>query len=123
MKVTIEIPAEFVERLTEIEARLMRIEELLRKANERKPHQENSPQQRVDKPSAKSGMLTIPQFAQQVQRNRQTVYGWIRTGKMPAGAVVMIQGSLRINWPVYQQSIRSLNGGGNGVEDVRWPDS
>jgi len=114
-----EIWTEFGERLKRIEARLTRIEGLLLKnANGQASHQDKRP-----KTSAEMELLTVPQFSQRVGRNRQTVYFWIRSGKMSSESVVMVQGSLRINWPVYQQSIRSLNGGGNGVEDVRWPDS
>jgi len=53
-------------------------------------------------------LLTIPQFAEKVHRNRQTVYGWIRTGKMPPESVVMVQGHLEVNFTVYRQSIRTV---------------
>jgi len=53
-------------------------------------------------------MLTVPQFAKRVHRNRQTAYAWIRNGKMPAGSVVMVQGHLEVNYTVYRQSIKPV---------------
>jgi hypothetical protein len=63
---------------------------------------------RIENDPADQELVTIPQFAQRVHRNRQTVYGWIRTGKMPPGCIVMVQGHLEINWTVYQRSIRTV---------------
>jgi hypothetical protein len=54
--------------------------------------------------------LTVPEFAKRVHRNRQTVYGWIRTHQMPAGSVVKVHGHLEIDWTVYEeQSIQAVN--------------
>jgi len=53
-------------------------------------------------------MLTVPQFAERVHRNRQTAYGWIRNGKMPPGSVVMVQGHLEVNYTVFRQSIKPV---------------
>jgi len=62
----------------------------------------------IDEEHGDHELLTIPQFAEKVHRNRQTVYGWIRTGKMPPESVVMVQGHLEVNYSVYRQSIRTV---------------
>jgi len=66
------------------------------------------PIRRIDEEPGDHELLTIPQFAEKVHRNRQTVYGWIRTGKMPPESVVMVQGHLEVNFTVYRQSIRTV---------------
>jgi hypothetical protein len=53
-------------------------------------------------------MLTVPQFAKRVHRNRQTCYGWIRTRKMPPGSVVMVHGHLEVDWTVWQQGLTKV---------------
>jgi len=88
--------------LKKIEQRLSSIETLLRQR---------------DKPSATTiptnghhpEYLTVPQFAERVGRNKMTVYKWVRLGQMPPGSVVEVQKLLRINWTVYEQSIRPRN--------------
>jgi|SRR5215472_5119739 len=66
------------------------------------------PIRRIHEGDGDHELLTIPQFAEKVHRNRQTVYGWIRTGKMPPESVVMVQGHLEVNFTVYRQSIRTV---------------
>jgi len=52
--------------------------------------------------------LTVPQFAKRVHRDRQTVYGWIRTRKMPEGSVLMVHGHLEVDWTVWQSQVRRV---------------
>jgi len=63
---------------------------------------------RIEKEPGDHELLTIPQFAEKIHRNRQTVYGWIRTGRMPAGCVVLVQGHLEIDWTRYRESIKTV---------------
>jgi hypothetical protein len=51
-------------------------------------------------------LLTVPEFARRVGRNKMTVYKWIRLGQMPPGSVVYVQKLLRIDWTIYAKSIR-----------------
>ena len=51
-------------------------------------------------------LLTVPEFAKRVGRNKMTVYKWIRLGQMPPGSVVEVQKLLRIDWTIYAKSIR-----------------
>lgn len=52
--------------------------------------------------------VTIPEFARRVHRNRQTVYAWIRQGRMPPGSVVRVLSHLEINWTIFEKSIRTV---------------
>ena len=54
-------------------------------------------------------LLTVPEFARRVGRNKMTAYKWIRLGQMPPGSVVEVQRLLRINWTIYARFVRVRN--------------
>jgi len=63
---------------------------------------------RSKSPSVVEERVTVPEFARRVHRNRQTVYSWIRQGRMPPGSVVRVLSHLEINWTVFEKSIRTV---------------
>jgi len=48
-------------------------------------------------------LITVPEFAKRVHRDRRTVYAWIRTGKLPKGIVYMVCGHLEIDWKLFTE--------------------
>ena len=51
-------------------------------------------------------LLSVIEFARRVGRHRNTVYGWLDKHEMPEGSVVMVHGSLRIDWQAYQSQLK-----------------
>jgi len=54
--------------------------------------------------------LTVKEFARRVHRSQHTVWRWIRTGQMPPGTVLDVQGHYEIDWTLFSQAgIRPTN--------------
>ena len=51
-------------------------------------------------------LLTVREFARRVRRNSDTIYRWINRREMPEGSVVMVHGTLRIDWQAYQSQLK-----------------